>query len=381
MTVKYVPADTSSLEKPERLVPDTDFMTPIRVRNKKAIAQQRCKVVLLVLVLLVAFLGLLFLLQSLLMSCVGQECGTDSGVPFDNLNQERPTPVDPEGRNLCMLDSDRGMCMAAMPRWYFDAAKGGCVQFTYGGCGGNANNFKTLSECNAACDVLTTDPVIDDRADACQREPDAGPCKAIKPRFFFDPESRTCLKFQYGGCAGNGNNFLTEDECRDKCVYGAAAEERSQAQFESREEICKMEAESGRCRGAFPKWYHDAESGQCEEFTWGGCGGNENQFATAAKCKEFCGEVSESILRTREQQQDDRSASLDGDVKYQLCTLPVEVGACRAAIPRHFYNAERGECESFIYGGCNGNENNFEKAEDCEAMCSSVGRVMDLNDL
>ena len=30
MTVKYVPADTSSLEKPERLVPDTDFMTPIR---------------------------------------------------------------------------------------------------------------------------------------------------------------------------------------------------------------------------------------------------------------------------------------------------------------------------------------------------------------
>lgn len=71
---------------------------------------------LLVLVLLVAFLGLLFLLQSLLMSCVGQECGTDSGVPFDNLNQERPTPVDPEGRNLCMLDSDRGMCMAAMPR-------------------------------------------------------------------------------------------------------------------------------------------------------------------------------------------------------------------------------------------------------------------------
>ena len=30
MTVKYVSADTSGLEKPERLVPDTDFMTPIR---------------------------------------------------------------------------------------------------------------------------------------------------------------------------------------------------------------------------------------------------------------------------------------------------------------------------------------------------------------
>ena len=30
MTVKYVAANTSALEKPERLVPDTDFMTPIR---------------------------------------------------------------------------------------------------------------------------------------------------------------------------------------------------------------------------------------------------------------------------------------------------------------------------------------------------------------
>ena len=40
------------------------------------------------------------------------------------------------------------------------------------------------------------DEGADDDDDACQMEPDAGPCEAIKPRFFFDPESRTCLKFQ-----------------------------------------------------------------------------------------------------------------------------------------------------------------------------------------
>ena len=62
---------------------------------------------------------------------------------------------------------------------------------------------------------------------------------------------------------------------------GAAAEERRRAQFESRDEICRLGAETGRCRGAFPKWYHDAESGECREFTWGGCGGNENQGPAA----------------------------------------------------------------------------------------------------
>ena len=104
--------------------------------------------------------------------------------------------------HICIILSNCARLFELLPeiRWYFDAGKGGCVQFTYGGCGGNANNFKTLAECNDACEVLTTGNEVDEgaEADVCQLEPDAGPCKAIKPRFFFDPESRTCLKFQ--GC-------------------------------------------------------------------------------------------------------------------------------------------------------------------------------------
>uniref|UniRef100_A0A8C7WV87 BPTI/Kunitz inhibitor domain-containing protein n=1 Tax=Oryzias sinensis TaxID=183150 RepID=A0A8C7WV87_9TELE len=42
------------------------------------------------------------------------------------------------------------------------------------------------------------------------------------------------------------------------------------------------------------------------------------------------------------------------------CLQPVRTGSCRAAFPRFFYNASSGSCSSFIYGGCDGNDNNFE---------------------
>ena len=29
-----------------------------------------------------------------------------------------------------------------------------------------------------------------------------------------------CIQFQYSGCGGNGNNFLTDDSCLDQCVGG-----------------------------------------------------------------------------------------------------------------------------------------------------------------
>ena len=60
-------------------------------------------------------------------------------------------PADAGATDTCALPVEAGPCAAAIPRWAFDPAAGECVQFVYGGCGGNPNNFETRAACAAQC--------------------------------------------------------------------------------------------------------------------------------------------------------------------------------------------------------------------------------------
>ncbi|KAM9683368.1 trophoblast Kunitz domain protein 1-like [Dama dama] len=56
--------------------------------------------------------------------------------------------------------------------------------------------------------------------------------------------------------------------------------------------------------------------------------------------------------------------------KPAFCLEPKVTGGCNALMTRYFYNAQTGLCEQFVYGGCEGNANNFKKLEDCMKTCS-----------
>ncbi|XP_015036113.2 chymotrypsin inhibitor SCI-I-like [Drosophila pseudoobscura] len=46
----------------------------------------------------------------------------------------------------------------------------------------------------------------------------SGFCLAGIPNFTYDPKTKECREFIYGGCGGNRNRFITKKQCEDMCV-------------------------------------------------------------------------------------------------------------------------------------------------------------------
>ncbi|XP_015282964.1 PREDICTED: kunitz-type serine protease inhibitor bitisilin-2-like [Gekko japonicus] len=55
------------------------------------------------------------------------------------------------------------------------------------------------------------------RPDLCYLPQKVGPCKAHRPRFFYNSMTQKCEGFVYGGCHGNANNFETLEGCQQTC--------------------------------------------------------------------------------------------------------------------------------------------------------------------
>uniref|UniRef100_A0A098LWM5 Kunitz 2 n=1 Tax=Eublepharis macularius TaxID=481883 RepID=A0A098LWM5_EUBMA len=147
-------------------------------------------------------------------------------------------------RGDCLLPCVIGRCRAAFPRWWYNATSQVCQEFMFGGCRGNANNFLSEKECLQTCaaggeEEMTGIPLTsqsgteavsttshrhqqaEDTArfqEYCAAPPVTGRCRASFPRWFFSTETRTCKMFIYGGCGGNRNNYLLEEDCLSQCV-------------------------------------------------------------------------------------------------------------------------------------------------------------------
>lgn len=281
---------------------------------------------------------------------------TTATTTSSSIQVEKQTANDDETtKNKCSMPADAGLCRGYFPKFFFNASSQKCEQFIYGGCGGNANNYETVDECTRECGPPTT--VVGNDQAKCSAPAESGPCFAYFTKYFFNVTSQKCEQFVYGGCGGNANNYETFDECLSSCASGEIPER------------CVASSDPGNCFAYIPRFFYNTTSKTCEQFIYGGCGGNQNNFLTIEECSSTCSRTTRPVRLS--------AVTVTSSSRLpEKCSLRPDMGPCYASMPRYFYNSTTQSCEHFMYGGCGGNENRFVTSDECRRECAAASEQL-----
>ncbi|KAM8960975.1 protein AMBP-like [Pelodytes ibericus] len=112
-------------------------------------------------------------------------------------------------------------------------------------------------------------------------------------------------------------------------------------------------AVGGSGSGGDIQWSYDKSQKICVAFLQKELGKSLNSFNSEKECLSRCSEEYNILYPPGE----------------AACDLPVNAGPCLALILMWHYNQQKETCESFFYGGCQGNGNRFENRSNCTSLC------------
>lgn len=113
--------------------------------------------------------------------------------------------------------------------------------------------------------------------------------------------------------------------------------------------------DAGSGTGGQVQWSYDSAADVCKAFLSHGNGKSANIFPTEQACMKEC---SSQYFQLYPEGAD-------------VCSLPLDKGPCMALLMMWYYNSEMKECDSFFYGGCQGNGNRFSSKKNCTSTCVS----------
>uniref|UniRef100_A0A158R5U1 Papilin n=1 Tax=Syphacia muris TaxID=451379 RepID=A0A158R5U1_9BILA len=265
----------------------------------------------------------------------------------------------------CTLPKIPGPCSGKHERYYYNQRTRSCEIFQYGGCLGNSNNFRLLSECRNRCEIPNMQQMESLRiADGskpwlCMLPKEVGRCRASFIQYYYDKESNQCVEFIYGGCEGNQNRFNTREECQEVCLpEPKASDESSTKPSDSQQQVDDSSSNVVDSEENIDKYttvsadetlFEDDNVKQIDAF-------DESAYRTR---EPSVAPIERVVVGT---------SSSDSPLP-ELCLLAEERGTCYGDVLRWRYDSEKSVCVSFSYTGCNHNANFFTSIEACERAC------------
>ncbi|XP_060548712.1 WAP four-disulfide core domain protein 8-like [Pantherophis guttatus] len=295
--------------------------------------------------------------------------------------------------NICSLPPVSGPCLALIERWYYSPKLRQCQPFSYGGCGGNPNNFMTLEDCERACSPSGFGPTpippprfkLNGGRPAQPRSPPSPspPLPApIRPGSCPPPLAfpvKSCGEFCFSDDSCPGDQRCCDTGCGHQCHLAVGAirgycPRRSpwRSPLDRHPLLCGSSCHrDADCALAYPgrKCCRYGCSESCvppvEEHP--GVCPKMPVLQTFAPCNDTCTDDRQCPLEEKCCFDGCRLSCLDPDHRSR-CHLPAKPGPCPAVHRRYFYSRSHGRCRFFLYG-CMGNANNFRSRSECQRAC------------